>query len=1102
MRIGALQLLRTSCISRRRKESSNSAKTRNISLIHAATRIMVLAAFIMTFIGYNGVASYADSGTEGTGSGATADVSGNISFSVPTETILGITSGIAQGGGSFITPSNWITTNTGDYPISVTDISSSNEQANLKTTSLGAQSSEKLASANGYTQDALSWSVNSGFNNKTYTQAGGQLVIPSKKSIIWNWFGGITLANMSDDFRLDLANGQAKLCDVTFTYRAIKPLNGTITIERNNNLLVASLTDTNIGGASYCTWYILNKDGSKEYISASHMSTTDNEARLHGKTIICEITDPSYWTTGTLTSEPYYFPDQFAIYSDDDNSLIFYDRGGVPSVGDTFNGRKVTVIYTGLTMDKLSFDSKDNQPWANERDLIHTVSFTDEYIPTGTGHWFEGCKNLKSIDCMNLSFGKATFATGMFDGCSSLTDINAEMLDTSSLMNANNMFRGCTSLFSIDVSDWNVSKLWNTGSMFQNCTALESLNLSKWDTKAFIISYSMFQNCKMLETIGDTTNWNLSNLSNPTYMFTDCQSLKYLNTQNWSMKSADDLQFIFDNCFTLENIDVSKWDVSNVTNIEWLFNKCYEMTSIDVSSWNVSKVTNMQGAFANTASLSTLDVSKWDVSNATDLSYMFNHASSLKAIGVDKWNVSKCKTLELTFMGCTALIDLNISQWKVDNCTSLNYTFGECPNIETIDISQWNVANNEIFYRTFYLDSALKVLDISKWTNSVATNWIDFAKGCENVKELDMSGIDNSNAGKLCGGVFIDMYRLEKITFGNTYYFTTRDAWPGEPDSTYIDGADGKWYAESTGIGYSHESIPACKAETYYSSKKNANVPKAFAIYSADDSSLDFYKRSTIPALNSIFNGKTVTNVYTDIETFDEYPDTIPWITDHQMNIKTSTVIDNYIQPVSINKWFYLASSMIQCNLSKLDTSRTVNMATAFSGCSSLSTLDVSTFNTSNVTDMNGMFAGCSKIVKIVGLDNFDTSNVVDMDNMFIRCSSLTALDGLDKWNTSNVTDMGYMFSFCTSLKELNGLGSWNVSKVTRMTRMFDSNATSSLDILDWDVSNVADMTSMFSSCINLSLDCSKWNAVKSINNHDGFNNESPNVIAPSCWES
>lgn len=1072
-------------------------------------RIIVLLIFVMAFAANatSNVAYAATNDKEGTGSGATADVPGNISFSVPTETILGVTDDIGtSGNSSFITPSNWTTVNTGDYPISITDISSSNETNNIAKTYLGTVSKEKLASANGKNESPLVWGFNEGFNNKTYSEAGGQLVIPSKNSLTWNWHGGIILNLMSDKFRLNLANGMAKLCDVTFTYRAIVPLKGDIQIGQGDsnfsNNIEGSIKSANSGSAPYWKWYVADKNGNETLIDKANgqQSIENGMTDFAGKTIIGKISDPSYWTTGTVTSAPYYVPDQFAVYSEDDHSLIFYNRGGEPAVGDTFNGRKVTAVYPGLTMDKLSFDSKDNQPWANERKLIQKVSFADEYIPTGTGHWFEGCTNLKSVDCTNLSMGKATFATGMFDGCSSLADINVEKLDVSSLLNANNMFRGCSSLTSLNVSNWNISHLWNTGSMFQNCTSLKSLDLSKWDVHAFVISYSMFQNCKALETIGDTTNWKLVNVSNPTYMFTDCQSLKHLNTQNWSMKDATDLQFIFDNCFSLDNVDVSNWDVSNATNIEWLFNKCYKMTSIDVSKWNVSKVTNMQGAFANTTNLSNLDISQWDVSNVTDLSYMFNHASSLQTIAVDKWDVSKCKTLELTFMGCTALTNLPISNWKVDNCTSLNYTFGECPNIETIDISKWNVTNNEIFYRTFYLDSALKVLDISKWTNSIATNWIDFAKGCENVKEIDVSGIDNSNAGEYCGGVFIDMYRLEKITFGDKYHFTTRDAWPGEPNATYINGADGKWYAESTGIGYEHENIPACKAETYYASKTNSNVPKAFAVYSADDNSLDFYKRTTIPTEGNIFNGKIATNVYTNIDTLDEYQQTIPWMQDHKNDIKSSSVIDQYIQPVSMHQWFYEASEMTKCNLSKLDTSKTVNMAMVFANCASLTSLDLSAFNTLNVTDMNGMFSGCTKMTTISGLANWDTSRVIDMDNMFMQCSSLITLDNLSKWDTSNVTDMGYMFGYCKQLVELKGLGTWNVSNVTRMTRMFDNDIMTSLDVSKWDVSNVTDMTAMFSTCSNLSLDCSNWNALKAQDKHDDFNRSSPNVIAPACW--
>lgn len=1016
-----------------------------------ARKIFFLIAILLISVASTAYATSANSpDTEGTGIGATANVPGNISFSVPTKTVLGVDSkSIASGGSQFISPSNWQTINTGDYPVSITDVTSSNETANLKTTSIGTHSNEKLIAANKNDSDILNWNYNGGFNNKTYSQAGGQLLIPSRQAVTWTWYGGLTVANMSDDFRLDLANGLAKLCDVTFTYRAIVPLQGTTEITRYENGLDCSLTNTNSGGVPQYSWYSVDRNGNETLLNNSSGSSIEID-NLSGKTLICKISDPSYWTTGTITSNPYYIPDKFAVYSDDDNSLIFYDRGGVPAVGDTFNGRKVTAIYTGLTSDNLSFDSQSSQPWADERAKIQTVSFADEYTPTSTGHWFEGFTNLQSIDLTNLDFGKATVSASMFDGCSSLTDINAEKLDTASLANAINMFRGCSSLTSLAVDDWNVSHLWNTGSMFQNCTSLKSLDLSKWDTSGFVISYSMFQNDTKLETVGDTTNWNLSSVTNPTYMFTGCTSLKNLNTQNWSMKSARDLQFIFDDCFVLENVDVSKWNISNATNLEWLFNKCYKMTSIDVSDWDTSNVTSMQGTFANTTNLSNLDISKWDVSNVIDLSYMFNNAASLKSIAVDKWNVTKNKTLELTFMGCTSLTTLDISKWKIDNCTSLDYTFGECPNLDTIDISNWNVTNNEIFYRTFYLDKALKVLDISKWTNSIATNWIDFAKGCENVKELDVSGIDNSNAGECgyCGGVFIDMHRLEKITFGTGYRFTTRDAWPSEPDPTYIDGADGKWYAESTGIGYEHEKIPANTAETYYSSKTNANVPKAFAIYSSDDGSLNFYKRTSIPLKGSLFNEKTATDVYKNIDAQQDYEEAT-WTKQHASDIKSCTVVDDNIQPQSCYKWFYGATSMIKCDISKLDTSHTSNMSCMFTSCTSLSSLNISQLDTSFVSDISDMFSNCSEIVTL-NISNWNVSNVINMGGMFLNCKKLTSIGNLT----------------------------------------------------NWDISNVTNMSNMFNSCSSLILDCSNWKATKASNNHKDFNILSPNVISPSCWSN
>lgn len=38
----------------------------------------------------------------------------------------------------------------------------------------------------------------------------------------------------------------------------------------------------------------------------------------------------------------------FAVYSEDDHSLMFYKRRGVPRVGDMLNSRRVTAVYTGF----------------------------------------------------------------------------------------------------------------------------------------------------------------------------------------------------------------------------------------------------------------------------------------------------------------------------------------------------------------------------------------------------------------------------------------------------------------------------------------------------------------------------------------------------------------------------------------------------------------------------------------------------------------------------------------------------------------------------------------------------------------------------------
>ena len=75
-------------------------------------------------------------------------------------------------------------------------------------------------------------------------------------------------------------------------------------------------------------------------------------------------------------------------------------------------------------------------------------------------------------------------------------------------------------------------------------------------------------------------------------------------------------------------------------------------------------------------------------------------------------------------------------------------------------------------------------------------------------------------------------------------------------------------------------------------------------------------------------------------------------------------------------------STVINLDLSGLDTSQVINMSSMFSDCSGLTSLDVSQFQTENVTNMVAMFSYCSGLTSL-DVSGFNTSNVTNMNGMF-----------------------------------------------------------------------------------------------------------------------
>ena len=232
-----------------------------------------------------------------------------------------------------------------------------------------------------------------------------------------------------------------------------------------------------------------------------------------------------------------------------------------------------------------------------------------------------------------------------------------------------------------------------------------------------------------------------------------------------------------------------------------------------------------------------------------------------------------------------------------------------------------------------------------------------------------------------------------------------------------------------------------------------------FAVYSDDDHTLRFYRRSEVPEKGSTFNGHPVTHVIQDIDDHGNY-----LLGNDRSEVTSVEFVDKGIKPKTTNLWFCFMTSLESIkNLDWLDTSDTKGMSEMFRSCSKLTQLDLSGLNTSNVSSMRSLFNGCCSLNKLALPSNFVTSRVVDTSHMFQNCSQLTELD-LSSFDTSNVTSMKSMFAG-SGFKSLD-LSHFDTSHVEDMSYMFqDCSSLECLNISGFDSASCSNSDYMFTGC-------------------------------------
>ena len=273
-------------------------------------------------------------------------------------------------------------------------------------------------------------------------------------------------------------------------------------------------------------------------------------------------------------------------------------------------------------------------------------------------------------------------------------------------------------------------------------------------------------------------------------------------------------------------------------------------------------------------------------------------------------------------------------------------------------------------------------------------------EGCSSLESLDLSAMSTRRVASMTaflGGCD----SLAELSIGSEFAWVDDDCYP----------PTGDWKQGSTGADYSESDIPANKTDKYTRTKT------AFAVYSADDQSLTFYKRPVAPAEGAQFLGKTASKVFTGFETGTYSASSVPWAA-YRSNLKTVTVADAGVAPVSTAFWFYLFTNATSIDLSKLDTRNVTDMSWMFYSCQALTALDVSSFGTGSVTSMLCMFSECVSLTSL-DLSSFDTGGVTDMRSMFQDCNALTALD-ISSFDTGSVTNMICIFTECVSLERIS----------------------------------------------------------------------------------
>ena len=233
---------------------------------------------------------------------------------------------------------------------------------------------------------------------------------------------------------------------------------------------------------------------------------------------------------------------------------------------------------------------------------------------------------------------------------------------------------------------------------------------------------SLFENFTSLVTIDFNNNFNTSNVTSMSYMFSK-SPLVSLDLSSFNTSNVTNMGGMFEVCSSLQNLYINNFNTSRLVGMWFMFAGCSSLTVLDLSSFNTSKVTTTSNMFQNCLSLIALDLSSFDTSNMTSMVAMFKLCSSLTSLNLSGFNTSKVTNMNSMFSTCRNLVNLDISSFNTSNVGDMGYMFTNCSNLTTLDLSMFNASKvtdmSSMFNNCKKLQTEINIMsaNVTSYTN-------------------------------------------------------------------------------------------------------------------------------------------------------------------------------------------------------------------------------------------------------------------------------------------------------------------------------------------------------------------------------------------------